>query len=258
MKYKIAFVLLLLLLSLPACGKKEQENEAIQQLFSAEDPAWLMQAKIEQEVLGTKREDILSAWGEPDGMLSGLFGDIFNLENGWYTILYYNGYEEGIENAVVGGVKVRNKDENVPLHQSYTYPMESDWSWFYSPGILLDAEDRSCSIGFSPFSSYMGVGEYKVEGNLLFLETTDGKYQFYFEIAGENLIYIREKSSSSWGGVDVPDGAVYEPDESKTMEIQESKQNYKNEIIEENNIGGYFDYWSLLRKKRESNLRNSN
>lgn len=44
----------------------------------------------EAALLGLPRRDILNAWGQPDGMLSGLFGDIYTLEDGGQVVLYYD------------------------------------------------------------------------------------------------------------------------------------------------------------------------
>ena len=43
----------------------------------------------EAALLGLPREDVLRAWGEPDGCLSGLFGDIYTLESGARITVYY-------------------------------------------------------------------------------------------------------------------------------------------------------------------------
>lgn len=44
----------------------------------------------ETALLGHPRREILNAWGMPDGMLSGLFGDIYALEDGAQVIVYYD------------------------------------------------------------------------------------------------------------------------------------------------------------------------
>ena len=41
-------------------------------------------------LLGLPRHRVLSAWGEPDGMLSGLFGDIYTLDSGRQIVVYYD------------------------------------------------------------------------------------------------------------------------------------------------------------------------
>lgn len=44
----------------------------------------------EAALLDLPRQEILNAWGEPDGGLSGLFGDIYALETGGHIIVYYD------------------------------------------------------------------------------------------------------------------------------------------------------------------------
>lgn len=41
-------------------------------------------------LLGLPREDVLRAWGESDGCLSGFFGDIYTLESGARITVYYD------------------------------------------------------------------------------------------------------------------------------------------------------------------------
>ena len=44
----------------------------------------------EAALLGLPRKDIFNAWGEPDGSLSGFFGDIYQLESGMCITVYYD------------------------------------------------------------------------------------------------------------------------------------------------------------------------
>ena len=61
----------------------------------------------ETALLGHPRREILNAWGMPDGMLSGLFGDIYTLEDGAQVIVYYD-----------------TEPMNRGLADSYTVPVE--------------------------------------------------------------------------------------------------------------------------------------
>ena len=47
---------------------------------------------FQDELLGQHRDDVIHAWGEPDGMLSGFWGDIWHLsdESNKQIILYYD------------------------------------------------------------------------------------------------------------------------------------------------------------------------
>lgn len=45
-----------------------------------------------EALAGTSREALLKAWGEPDGMLSGMFGDIYDALEDKFVIVYYDHY----------------------------------------------------------------------------------------------------------------------------------------------------------------------
>lgn len=47
---------------------------------------------VSAELAGCTRDDLIKAWGEPDASLSGMFGDIWDLEEEMETLLnvYYN------------------------------------------------------------------------------------------------------------------------------------------------------------------------
>lgn len=48
--------------------------------------------ELQDALMGKDRDDIVDAWGEPDGMLSGFWGDIWSLsDDNRQIILYYNG-----------------------------------------------------------------------------------------------------------------------------------------------------------------------
>lgn len=55
----------------------------------AEIAAMTDQAATEA-LAGTARETVLKVWGEPDGGLSGLFGDVYETEDEHVIIVYYN------------------------------------------------------------------------------------------------------------------------------------------------------------------------
>lgn len=43
-----------------------------------------------ETLAGTSREVLRKAWGEPDGMLSGFYGDIYNGPDGKRIVVYYD------------------------------------------------------------------------------------------------------------------------------------------------------------------------
>lgn len=58
-------------------------------------------------VAGQHRDAMVSAWGEPDGMLFGLFGDIWDLRDEGHRILilYYD------QDGIVEAVRITGKPE---------------------------------------------------------------------------------------------------------------------------------------------------
>lgn len=59
-------------------------------LPSPEELPGMGQAAVETALLDRERREILRAWGEPDGMLSGFFGDVCRLDGGGHVIVYYD------------------------------------------------------------------------------------------------------------------------------------------------------------------------
>ena len=79
MKKLIALVLALVcVLGLCACNTKEDANKQILPLEKVNE---CNQEELDEKLIGISREDILDAWGEPDGYLSGFWGDTWRLDN---------------------------------------------------------------------------------------------------------------------------------------------------------------------------------
>lgn len=209
MKYGVVTLVLLLMLALSACGKQEKEMAGLRS-FSAQDPAWFIRAKVENAVKAKTRGEIITMWGEPDSMTSGVFGDIYTLENGWTVLLLYNG-QYGTEDAYVGSVRIGNTDASVGLVTHYSY-QDTDIKEdpFSSPGVTLDGQTGQASLGLPLKSSYMLNGEYSMTGNIVTIFTIDRKHQFTFQYNGKNLIFDQENSSDFDWYAKIPDGAVFE------------------------------------------------
>ena len=105
MKKLIALVLALVcVLGLCACNPKEDANKQILPLEKVNE---FNQKELDKKLIGISREDILDAWGEPDGQLSGFWGEIWQLvsEKSKHVIVYYD------ENGIVEHVMVKDISE---------------------------------------------------------------------------------------------------------------------------------------------------
>ena len=76
-------------LALTACGGGFMALDEVKFLMA--EQICIEEALLEN-LSGRSREDVLRRWGDPDGMLSGLWGDIWKLDNpsGGMIILYYD------------------------------------------------------------------------------------------------------------------------------------------------------------------------
>lgn len=69
--------------------------------------AELSEEQAREKLIGEHRDNIIHSWGEPDGFLSGFWGEIwlFDEESGKMVILYYD------ENGIVEEIKFSKKSE---------------------------------------------------------------------------------------------------------------------------------------------------
>lgn len=47
------------------------------------------QEQLDEKLIGRSQEELHSAWGKPDGMLSGFWGDIYHVPDGYESIILY-------------------------------------------------------------------------------------------------------------------------------------------------------------------------
>ena len=79
----------------------------------------------------------------------------------------------------------------------------------YSAEVTLN-EDGSFEFMFSPISSYLGIGNFTINGDTLTLKTSDGKYHYVFRITDEGIVFDADASSEIlWFGEFV-DGSLFE------------------------------------------------
>lgn len=98
MKKVIHFVFIILfLLQIAGCAGSFNNLSEIPELNEITN--YHSQEQLEEVLLGHSIEELHSSWGEPDGNLSGFWGEIWELgENDPKTIICY--YEDGVVETV--------------------------------------------------------------------------------------------------------------------------------------------------------------
>ncbi|MDY0236573.1 MAG: hypothetical protein RBR71_11110 [Gudongella sp.] len=89
-----------------------------------------------------------------------------------------------------------------------SYVMEAESADALKPFLILK-EDNEFSFTYSYLSSYWPVGLYIEEGNILTLNTSDGKYKYVFKIENNALIFNSNESAEIPIYAEVPDGAIF-------------------------------------------------
>ncbi len=100
--------------------------------------------------------------------------------------------------------ETRPTAQDLPLRK---YVMEESGDPL-KPSVSLEEDNRFMFI-FSPLSSYIAFGSYKVNDDNLILKTDDGKYTFVFGIRNGSLIFNAEESSELPKIANIPDGAIF-------------------------------------------------
>ena len=80
------------------------------------------------------------------------------------------------------------------------------------PNVTISNEYISFTYDF--LSSYLPIGTYKIENNILTMTTNDGKYKYVFQINKDKLIFKRNKSSeinlkNDRLGIKITDNAIF-------------------------------------------------
>ena len=103
MKRFIALVLAFVFV-LGLVGCKPDEIADIPKLAEITD---FTQEQLEEKLIGLSQEEIYRSWGEPDGHLSGFWGELWQLASttGEYITVYYD------ENGIIENVLVKDFSE---------------------------------------------------------------------------------------------------------------------------------------------------
>lgn len=108
-------------------------------------------------------------------------------------------------------------DTSVITSGSYTMGLsqEQQNNEKIAPTISIDTKQKSFIFCYDVLSSYMNIGKYEINDNILTCITSNNKYHYVFEIIDENtLCFVEEQSSKitifdTTFGVVPQNGAVF-------------------------------------------------
>lgn len=149
---------------------------------------------------GVKAEELTQKWGERDGTLSGMYGDIWHINDENMLVVYYDRMEDSkVLDAHIAKIQRDN---------SRVYVYRDSEEEIIKPGFVLQ-DDGMFSITFSAVSSYIGVGKYELTDETLSLYTDDGDFEYHFDVTEEGFAFDAEKSSDMTWFAKIPDGALF-------------------------------------------------
>ena len=149
---------------------------------------------------GIKAEELTQKWGERDGTLSGMYGDIWHIDDENMLVVYYDGMEDSkVLDAHIAKIQRDN---------SRVYVYRDSEEKIIKPGFVLQ-DDGMFSITFSAVSSYIGVGKYELTDETLSLYTDDGDFEYHFKVTDNGFAFDAEKSSDMTWFAKIPDGALF-------------------------------------------------
>jgi len=149
---------------------------------------------------GMKAEKLVEKWGEMDGTLSGMYGDIWHLDDENMLVVYYDGMEDSrVLDAHIAKIQRDN---------SRVYVYRDSEEKVIKPSFVLQ-ENGTFSMTFSVVSSYIGVGKYELTDETLSLYTDDGDFEYHFDVTEEGFAFNGEKSSDMTWFAKIPDGALF-------------------------------------------------
>ena len=149
---------------------------------------------------GIKAEKLVEKWGEMDGTLSGMYGDIWHIDDENMLVVYYDGMEDSrVLDAHIAKIQRDN---------SRVYVYRDSEEKVIKPSFVLQ-ENGTFSMTFSVVSSYIGVGKYELTDETLSLYTDDGDFEYHFDVTEEGFAFDAEKSSDMTWFAKIPDGALF-------------------------------------------------
>ena len=149
---------------------------------------------------GIKAEKLVEKWGEMDGTLSGMYGDIWHLDDENMLVVYYDGMEDSrVLDAHIAKIQRDN---------SRVYVYRDSEEKVIKPSFVLQ-KNGTFSMTFSAVSSYIGVGKYELTDETLSLYTDDGDFEYHFDVTEDGFAFDKEKSSDMTWFAKIPDGALF-------------------------------------------------
>ena len=149
---------------------------------------------------GIKAEKLTEKWGERDGTLSGMYGDIWHIDDENMLVVYYDGMEDSkVLDAHIAKIQRDN---------SRVYVYRDSEEKIIKPGFVLQ-DDGVFSMTFSAISSFFAVGRYEETENDLSFYTNEGDLWYHFIKTDKGYAYDAAKSTGSTWFAEIPDGALF-------------------------------------------------
>lgn len=80
---------------------------------------------------------------------------------------------------------------------------------FVKTAVVVLNEDGTFTFNFSPISSYLGFGTYRVDDYQVILNTDDGNYTYIFNMVDDTLVFDAHASSEQVWFSGITDGSVF-------------------------------------------------
>ncbi len=120
------------------------------------------------------------------------------------------GCQQDIDDETTATSTPEETTENSTLEETTTSPRPQLYASYVFGLHELDSFDQSTvglfengqfSFIFNGLSSYIGLGEYTIEGDTLLLETFDDNRLYTFTIVEDGIIFDAENSDYTWTGL---------------------------------------------------------
>lgn len=86
-----------------------------------------------------------------------------------------------------------NSNNETTIVKDGTYVLQTEKEIGLSPRVTISGD--YITFSYDPLSSYVPIGVYKIEKDLLTMMTDDGKYKYIFHIDGDKLFFQKDESS---------------------------------------------------------------